>query len=119
MRKTNTLIIAALAAGAACLSAGARAEAVYEDGRGNLVVQSDSGFKQIFVGKGHMAGEVVARAATESPDVVYYLGDPKSQHRHPKAQYRCSGGAAVYRGRSFMHGLTRDEVAVLPNNCPR
>ena len=119
MRMKKLIVIAGLAAGTVSLAGGAGAEAVFADGRGNLVIQSDAGYKQIYVGKGHLAGEVVARAVTESPDVVYFMADPKSQHRFPKAAYRCSGGAAVYRGRSFMYGLTRDEVAVLPNNCPR
>lgn len=115
--KTMTAI-AALAAGTVLAMTGlSAAEAVYADGRGNLVIQSDAGYKQIFVGKGHMAEEVLARAAAENPGKPWVMGDPTSQHKHPKAAYRCSGGAAVYRGRSFMYGLTRDEVAVLDNEC--
>ena len=95
--------------------AGRIGEVSYSDSFGNLLIISPSGYKRIVVGQGDLADA----GSGNLPDVVYF-DEPvhaTSQHRFPEAAYRCSGGAAVYRGRSFMYGLSRDEVAVLRNGC--
>lgn len=95
--------------------AGRTGEVFYSDSFGNLVIISPSGYKRIVVGQGDLADA----GGPAGPDVVYF-DEPvhaTGQHRFPEAAYRCSGGAAVYRGRSFMYGLSRDEVAVLRNDC--
>lgn len=124
MRSVKRIPSMALAATAALsgllfLSTGADAgrigEVSYADSYGNLVIISPSGYKRIIVGQGDLADASVDRL----PDVVYFDEPVRStsQHRFPEAAYRCSGGAAVYRGRGFMYGLSRDEVAVLRNGC--
>ncbi len=110
---------AAAFAGLLFLSGGAEAgrigELSYSDSFGNLVVLSPSGYKRVLVGQGDLAPSGTAT----TPDVIYFdeRVHPTSQHRFPEAAYRCSGGAAVYRGRGYMYGLSRDEVAVLRNGC--
>ena len=106
-------------AGLLFASAGARAgmpgEISYSDSFGNLVIVSPSGYKRVVVGQGDLAPAGVSGL----PDVIYHERPvrPTSQHRFPEAASRCSGGAAVFRGRGFMYGLSRDEVPVLVNDC--
>ena len=90
-------------------------EIAYADSYGNLVVLSPSGYKRVVVGRADLAPVGVRGDG----DVVYF-DDTRyltSQQRVPDTAYRCSGGAAVYHGRSYMYGLSRDEVAVLRNRC--
>ena len=116
---SSALACTAMLSGLLLATTGAEAgrigERSYSDSFGNLVIISPSGYKRIVVGQGDLAETSVSGA----PDVIYF-DEPvysTSQHRFPEASYRCSGGAAVYRGRSYMYGLSRDEVAVLVNGC--
>lgn len=127
----NVLAAAALAGTAAFsalpATAGGVHDRVYVDGYGNIVVLSVAGYKQIIVGQGYRIDEYrkaigLGPYAKEisAPGVIYL--NPRV--RHGKLHRRvvvhglsCIGDATVVRGRGYMYGLERHQVAVIPNAC--
>jgi hypothetical protein len=121
-----------LAAAAALFIALPGAEAhqrVYADPYGNLIVISPSGYKQIIVGKGHLADEV--RAAIGEPKIVYRseghrdggdrqgFGQPPygDDALHAANGAECIHNGVVLHGRAFMYGINRGEAADLSPYC--
>lgn len=101
-----------LAALATISSAAFGSDRVFDDGRGNLVFQSASGYKQIVVGQGHRADDIAAAlGAATGPAIVAVEGAPKP--------WRCGAGHALYKGRGYMYGLNRGTAAILDASACR
>ncbi|MBZ0164866.1 MAG: hypothetical protein K8H74_19405 [Notoacmeibacter sp.] len=128
----RTMLAAAALAGAAVFAslparAGGVHDRVYVDGYGNIVVLSVAGYKQIIVGQGYRIDEYrkaigLGPYAEEisAPDVIYL--NPRVRHGKPHRRVvvhglSCRGGATVVRGRGYMYGLERHQVAVIPDAC--
>ncbi len=127
----RTILAAAALAGAAALTAvpagaGGVHDRVYVDGYGNIVVLSVAGYKQIIVGQGYRIDEYrkaigLGPYAEEisAPDVIYL--NPRTRHgKHRRVVVHgldCVGDATVVRGRGYMYGLERHQVAVIPDAC--
>ncbi len=124
-------LAAAALAGVATLAAlpataGGVRERVYVDGYGNIVVLSVAGYKQIIVGQGYRIDEyrksigLGPYAEEASAPVVIYGHRGRADRRHRRVVVHgltCKGDATVVRGRGYMYGLRRDEVAVIPDAC--
>jgi hypothetical protein len=120
------------------LSAGKPETRVEIDGRGNLIVNHASGYKQIIVGgaavlerNGVGIDELFDTPAAddESPSIIR-LGDGDAVSAGSVTVIRrpvnadpvnfygdCVYGTAVVRGRSYMYGLDRGQTPVLVNDC--
>lgn len=95
-----------LAALATVSSAAFGSDRVYDDGRGNLLHQAASGYKQIVIGQGHRAEDIAAALGAEpGAAIVAVEGAPKP--------WRCGAGHALYKGRGYMYGLNRGTAAIL------
>jgi hypothetical protein len=79
---------------------------VYADSTGNLVIESEAGYKRIIVGQGHRAKELRQFVQREEPTVVYSEED--AGHRET-----CYRPAMWLRGRSHMYGLSPGELPLL------
>lgn len=130
-RKFN-LAIAALAA-ILFMPAGADAhQRIYADPYGNLIVISPSGYKQIIVGKGHLADEV--REELGEPEIlrrgyrkhartspyggIGYVNPPYGDDAFHRANgAECIHNGVVLKGRAFMYGVNRGEAADLGPYC--
>lgn len=112
---TSLAAAVALTAGIAHATPG---ETAYPDSFGNLVIQSASGHKRVIIGMGYVAADAGTHQSGE-PQVLKFDDQPASASawRDVKPVYRCKGGATVVRGRGYMYGLSRDEVAVITNVC--
>lgn len=99
---------------------------VYADAYGNLIIHNPSGYKQIIVGKGHLADEV--RDEIGEPEIIYhhrrYGGGyvERSANRGEDRMHRADGASCipygvVLKGRSFMYGINRGEAAYVNKYC--
>lgn len=86
---------------------------VYADAYGNLVIDSQAGFKRILVGRGHLADDY-AELGIETPRTAYL--DQRSGRLHPRRSVPCSTGVLI-KGRSYMYGLEDGVLPVLVNPC--
>jgi hypothetical protein len=121
--------LAALAFFLAGLTTASAAEHIYEDSFGNLIVQSDSGYKRIVVGwsdgvAAQVGGAYGAKAASK-PRVIYAdrIGRGSSAEpdswREPRRGYDvgCSRKPVLLHGRSYMYGLPDNVVPVPAGLC--
>lgn len=100
---------------------------VYADAYGNLIVINPSGYKQIIVGKGHLADEV--RAEIGEPEIIYHgdrygghryyqrSADRGSDHMHRADGATCIHNGVVFKGRALMYGLNPGEAANISKYC--
>ncbi|MEZ5812570.1 MAG: hypothetical protein R3D45_14255 [Rhizobiaceae bacterium] len=126
MRFSSRLLALPLAA-AAFFAAASVADAhqrVYADAYGNLIVISPSGYKQIIVGKGHLADEL--RAEIGEPEIIYHghhhgyverspARGTSRMHRTDAAS--CIPYGVVLKGRAFMYGVNRGEAVYVNKYC--
>lgn len=86
---------------------------VHADTAGNLIVESDAGYKRILVGKGYMAAEVARYLDVDTPQV-----DPSATHRHKERRAEgCRRQGVLLKGRAYMYGLADGELPVLVGPC--
>lgn len=114
---------------------------VYADQYGNLIIQKPGGYKQIIVGEGDSLKNYKPEKAEPAPrrkrgpryyyrdpgdyfedrefDEYGYLDDPSSYHRitPENSNATCVNNAVVLRGRSYMYGIGRNEVALIDGVC--
>lgn len=126
MRFCSRLLALSLAA-VAFFAAASLAEAhqrVYADAYGNLIVISPSGYKQIIVGKGHLADEL--RAEIGEPEIIYYGRRHGPAKRHPgygtsrlhrTDAVSCIPYGMVFKGRALMYGVNRGEAVYTEQYC--
>lgn len=79
---------------------------VTADSMGNLVIESEAGYKRIIVGQGHRAKELRQFTGSDEPGVVY--ADEGARNAH-----ECYRPAMWLRGRSYMYGLSPGELPLL------
>lgn len=103
-------VFLAFATSAPGVSAGDRVRA---DTAGNLIVESDAGYKRILVGKGHMAAEVARYLDAESPQTS---NAAPHGHREQRAE-GCRRQGVLLKGRAYMYGLADGELPVLVGPC--
>ncbi|MBN9072690.1 MAG: hypothetical protein J0H34_14090 [Rhizobiales bacterium] len=114
----RTVLLASAVAGAATVMDAAQAterprDLIYADSYGNLVIYSRAGYKRIIVGQGHLASELNAYAndGAEEPRVV---------RRHDgEAGADCYYPPYLWKGRSYMYGLSEGEIPQPPLVCSR
>lgn len=126
MRFISKAFALPLAAAALMLTA-ASAQAhqrVYADTYGNLIIHSPSGYKQIIVGKGHLADEV--RAEIGEPEIIYhrYRGgyversaDRGTSRMHRTDSATCIPYGVVLKGRSYMYGVNKGDAVYVNKYC--
>lgn len=85
-------------------------ERVHADAFGNLVIQSEAGYKRILVGKGDLAKEMAEALDANQPQIVV-LGH---------SAFAVSGRPCkplIHHGRSAMWGLDRGQAPVIASAC--
>ena len=124
--KLSVLPLAAAALFVAVSAANAH-QRVYADAYGNLIIHSPSGYKQIIVGKGHLADEV--RAEIGEPEIIYHHSDRHhggyversadrgDDHRHRGDAATCIPYGVVLKGRAFMYGVDRGQAVYVNKYC--
>ncbi len=100
---------------------------VYADAYGNLIIHNPTGYKQIIVGKGHLADEV--RAEIGEPEVIYHHGrhyrggyversaSRGEDHMHKADAATCIPYGVVLKGRAFMYGVDRGDAVYVNKYC--
>lgn len=129
MRFTSKAFALPLAA-AALLFTAVSAQAhqrVYADTYGNLIIHSPSGYKQIIVGKGHLADEV--RAEIGEPEIIYHhprrgyggyverSADRGTSRMHRTDGATCIPYGVVLKGRSYMYGVNKGDAVYVNKYC--
>lgn len=113
MRKL-TLFCAAAATlvASAAFAGGQGSDRVHADSFGNLVIQSQAGYKRIIVGMGHTAEAYNQTGSYYEPEVVY-LDAPQPS----RSVTVCSRPPHVWHGRSYMYGLQEGVIPQAPLVC--
>ncbi len=107
--------------------AGAQAhQRVYADAYGNLIIHNPSGYKQIIVGKGHLADEV--RAEIGEPEIIYHhtrrhggyverSADRGTSRMHRADGATCIPYGVVLKGRAYTYGVNKGEPVYVNKYC--
>ncbi len=129
MRFSSRVLSVPLAAAAllAAVSAVEAHQRVYADAYGNLIIHNPSGFKQIIVGKGHLADEV--RAEIGEPEIIYHhprrgyggyverSADRGNDRMHRADGATCIPYGVVLKGRAFTYGVNQGEPVYVNKYC--